>query len=42
MGLAGLRHRDNAQFFDVKKPLVVVYYDVDYVRNPKGKKREFQ
>ena len=36
MGLAGVRDRDNIQFFD-KKPLVVVYYDVDYVRNPKGK-----
>lgn len=37
MGLAGIRDRDNMQLFDHKKPLVVVYYDVDYVRNPKGK-----
>ena len=37
MGLAGVRDRDNMQFFDSKKPLVVVYYDVDYERNPKGK-----
>lgn len=37
MGLGGLRDRDNVQFFDAKKPLVVVYYEVDYDRNPKGK-----
>jgi len=37
MGLAGLRNVDNMGFFDTKKPLVVVYYEVDYVRNPKGK-----
>ena len=37
MGLAGVRDRDNMQFFDAKKPLVVVYYEVDYERNPKGK-----
>lgn len=37
MGLAGVRNSDNVQFFDAKKPLVVVYYDVDYERNPKGK-----
>ena len=36
MGLAGVRDRDNVQFFDAKKPLVVVYYEVDYERNPKG------
>ena len=37
MGLAGLRDPDRIQFFEAKKPLVVVYYDVDYERNPKGK-----
>jgi len=37
MGLAGLRTMDNMAFFDAKKPLVVVYYEVDYERNPKGK-----
>jgi len=36
MGLAGLRTTDNMAFFDTKKPLVVVYYEVDYERNPKG------
>ena len=36
MGLAGLRTMDNMAFFDAKKPLVVVYYEVDYERNPKG------
>lgn len=39
MGLAGLRNGDNLQFFDAKKPLAVVYYEVDYNRNPKGKRR---
>ncbi|KAL1493457.1 hypothetical protein ABEB36_011505 [Hypothenemus hampei] len=33
-GLAGLRKSDNQR--DFKNPLVVVYYDVDYVKNPKG------
>lgn len=37
MGLAGVRDGDNIQFFDAKKPLVVVYYEIDYERNPKGK-----
>ena len=35
MGIAGVRNRDNEKFFD-KKPLVVVYFNVDYVRNAKG------
>ena len=34
MGLAGLRTTDNAVLFE--KPLVVVYFDIDYERNPKG------
>jgi len=38
MGLAGVRDRDNAQYFDAKKPLVIVYYEIDYDRNPKGKR----
>jgi len=33
-GLAGHRTTDNAKEF--KEPLVVVYYDVDYVKNVKG------
>lgn len=33
-GLVGLRTRDNVEAF--KKPLVVAYYNVDYVKNPKG------
>ncbi|XP_011494031.1 PREDICTED: protein disulfide-isomerase A3 [Ceratosolen solmsi marchali] len=33
-GLVGLRTRDNMEAF--KKPLVVAYYSVDYVKNPKG------
>ncbi|KAF7992563.1 hypothetical protein HCN44_004907 [Aphidius gifuensis] len=33
-GLAGIRTRDNAQSF--VNPLVVAYYSVDYVKNPKG------
>ena len=36
MGLAGVRTIDNMALFDVNKPLVIVYYDVDYERNPKG------
>ncbi|CAB3256310.1 unnamed protein product [Arctia plantaginis] len=33
-GLVGIRQKDNMQ--DFTNPLVVVYYDVDYVKNPKG------
>ncbi|GJQ69959.1 ERp60 [Trypoxylus dichotomus] len=33
-GLVGHRKSDNQQ--DFNNPLVVAYYDVDYVRNPKG------
>lgn len=33
-GLVGHRTQSNMQ--DFKAPLVVVYYDVDYVKNPKG------
>lgn len=33
-GIAGIRTRDNAGEF--KNPLVVAYYAVDYVKNPKG------
>ncbi|XP_030748346.1 protein disulfide-isomerase A3 [Sitophilus oryzae] len=33
-GLAGVRKSDNQREF--KSPLVVVYYAVDYVKNPKG------
>ena len=33
-GIAGVRTRDNAPEF--KNPLVVAYYAVDYVKNPKG------
>ena len=33
-GLVGQRTQDNNN--DFKGPLVVVYYDVDYVKNPKG------
>lgn len=36
MGLAGVRDPDNAQFFESKKPLCVVYFDIDYEMNPKG------
>ena len=34
-GLVGLRTSENAD--DFKPPLVVAYYGVDYVKNPKGK-----
>lgn len=34
-GLVGHRTHDNHD--DFKSPLIVVYYDVDYVKNPKGK-----
>ncbi|KAH0947530.1 hypothetical protein HN011_008044 [Eciton burchellii] len=33
-GIADVRTRDNAQ--DFKNPLVIAYYNVDYVKNPKG------
>lgn len=33
-GLVGLRTRENGQ--DFKQPLVIAYYGVDYVKNPKG------
>ncbi|GBO99244.1 Protein disulfide-isomerase A3 [Eumeta japonica] len=33
-GLVGIRQKDNAQEFT--NPLIVAYYDVDYVKNPKG------
>lgn len=33
-GIAGIRTRDNSAEF--KNPLVVAYYTVDYVKNPKG------
>ena len=36
MGLVGLRTTDNMMFYEDKKPLVVAYFVVDYVRNPKG------
>lgn len=36
MGLAGVRNNDNMKFFDNKKPLAVVYFDIDYARNAKG------
>ena len=38
MGLAGVRTPDNAELFDAKKPLVVVYFSVDYTHNPKGER----
>lgn len=33
-GIAGVRTRDNMQ--DFKTPMVIAYYNVDYVKNPKG------
>lgn len=36
LGLAGVRTTDNAPEFDSKKPLVVVYYDINFELNPKG------
>ncbi|CAG4977504.1 unnamed protein product [Parnassius apollo] len=33
-GLVGVRQKENVQ--DFTNPLVVVFYDVDYVKNPKG------
>lgn len=35
MGLCGHRTSSTSKLFD-KKPLVVVYYAMDYVKNPKG------
>lgn len=37
MGLAGVRNNDNQEFFHALSPLAVVYFDIDYERNPKGK-----
>ena len=36
MGLAGIRTPDNMALFEPKRPLAVVYFDIDYERNPKG------
>lgn len=36
MGIVGHRTVDNQKFFEAKRPMVVVYFDVDYVRNLKG------
>ena len=36
MGIAGVRSTNNMKFFEEKKPLCVVYYDIDYTLNPKG------
>jgi protein disulfide isomerase family A protein 3 len=36
MGLAGVRTPDNMALFDANRPQAVVYFDVDYDRNPKG------
>ena len=36
MGIVGHRTMDNQKFFEAKRPMVVVYFDVDYVRNLKG------
>ena len=36
MGLAGVRTPDNMALFDANRPQAVVYFDVDYERNPKG------
>lgn len=38
MGLAGVRTSNNMEFYNAKRPLAVVYFDVDYERNPKGEK----
>ena len=35
MGIAGVRSPDDMKYYD-EKPLCVVYYDVDYTKNPKG------
>lgn len=36
MGLAGVRTSDNMELYNAKRPLAIVYFDVDYERNPKG------
>eukprot|EP00731_Ephydatia_muelleri_P016571 Em0009g995a len=36
MGLAGVRTHDNLALFNDKKPLCVVYYSLDFEKNPKG------
>lgn len=41
MGIAGVRDTDNVKYFD-DKPLCVVYYDVDYVKNAKGILSKYQ
>lgn len=33
-GLVGVRQKENVQ--DFSNPLIVVYFDVDYQKNPKG------
>jgi protein disulfide-isomerase A3 len=35
MGLAGIRSASNSKYFS-ERPLINVYYDADYERNPKG------
>lgn len=41
MGLAGVRTNDNMELYNAKRPLTVVYFEVDYERNPKGKNEDF-
>lgn len=36
MGYAGIRTTDNMALFDAKRPQAIIYFDVDYTRNPKG------
>lgn len=36
MGLVGVRNQDNMALFNDKKPLCVVYYSLDFEKNPKG------
>ena len=36
MGVAGVRDFDTQKFFEEKKPLCVVYFDVEYSLDPKG------
>ena len=36
MGLAGVRTPDNTELFDARKPLAVVYFNIDYTHNAKG------
>ena len=38
MGIVGHRTMDNMAFFDAKRPLLVVYFEVDYDKNPKRTK----